>query len=128
MMASFASAILFFPGVRHMVRVPRDSSRLVVISVLPQAAALFGFAAAFLILGPRTPDSGSTPLSVENGRLSSLYMIGGSLAAPLMAWAVITVWKFESLERWKRAIIAGVGVEIVLLVAFALSFLTLRAG
>ena len=128
MMACFAFAIVFLPGIRHMVRTPSDFGRLVVVNVLPETVALFGFAAAFLILGPRTMPPGSVPPSVEAARLSSLYMIGGSVAAPLMAWGMTAVWKFESLERWKRATIAGVGIEMIALVAFALSFLALGSG
>lgn len=126
MMACFSFAIIYLPGIRHIVRAPADFGRLVVINVLPETAALFGFAAGFLILGPRTSDPGSVPLSVEAARNSALYMISGSFVAPLMAWAMVSVWKFESLDLWKKAIRVGAGINMILLVTFALAFLALR--
>jgi len=128
MMAGFGMAIIYLPGLKHMVLDTRIFILIVVVSALPLTAANFGFAAAFLIRGASPSDPSSLAALIEASRLASLFMAGTSLVVPAMAYAIVMTWRFESRERWKKAIVVGASIYAVLLVGFGLSFLALQAG
>jgi F0F1-type ATP synthase membrane subunit c/vacuolar-type H+-ATPase subunit K len=125
MLAGFGYAIVFRRGVAHSVAVPLDFGRVVVLAALSETVAMFGFAMGSLILGQAAAGSVSVADVVEASRVASLYMIAGSLFAPVEAYAMVTYWKFESQRRWSRSIVVGAVLEIPVLVTFALAFLSL---
>jgi hypothetical protein len=63
---------------------------------------------------------------VEAARQSALYMSGGSLAAPAMAYAMVRAWNFRSLGTWKKALLVGAAFDVVVLVGYTVSFLALH--
>lgn len=126
MLTGFGHAIIYHRGVAHSIRTSIDFGRVVVLATLPQSAALFGFAMGFLILGQDVGGSVSAADVVEASRAAALYLIGGSLVAPVEAYAMVAYWRFEPGERWIRGVLVGTGIEVVLLVAFTLAFLSLK--
>ncbi len=122
MLTGFAFAIVLHRGVAHSVSVPGAFGRVAVLAALPQTLALFGFSMAFLILGRTSADPA---LVVEASRTAALYMIAGSLVAPVEAYAMVATWRFESLERWKRALVIAALLESLVLVAYASAFFAL---
>ncbi len=127
MLTGVAYAIIYHPGVAHSIRAPTDFGRVVVLATLPQTAALFGFAMGLLILG-QASDPASLAAVVEASRVAALYLIAGSFVVPFEAYAMVAYWRFESQKRWSRTIVVGSGLEVILLVAFALAFLSLRTA
>lgn len=126
MMAGLAHGIVFHRGVAHAMTTPRDFGPTVVLSVLPGTAALFGLSLSFLILGQTSAGPASARAVVEAARQSALYMSGGSLAVPAMAYAMVRAWNFRSLETWRKALLVGAALDAIVLVGFALSFLALQ--
>jgi len=126
MMAGLAHGIVFHRGVAHAIATPRDFGPTVVLSVLPATAALFGLSLSFLILGLGSAGPASASVVVEAARQSALYMSGGSLAVPAMAYAMVRAWNFRSLETWRKALLVGAAFDVVVLLGFTLSFLALH--
>jgi len=125
MLTGFGEAIVYRRGVAASFRHPSERGRVITLSVLPETAALFGFATSFLLLGLAGSFAGPPAVLADAARNSVLFVSLGAIGAPVTAVLPMTAYDYQTQSTFLRGVRRSVGGTSMMAVGFLLAYLAM---